>query len=344
MLIPEKINVQSPRARQEVSAWLQGFGLDYGADAQATFVLRQEEELLATGSRSGNVFKYFAVTAARQGENLSGSLLTALMADALSQGISHWFIFSAPEQAALFQQSGFQEIIVNPYGALLEGGSGSIQRFMDRLKESLGPARGTRGAIVMNLNPLTLGHLYLIEQARHQVDELVIFLVEEDLSVFPFKDRMAILQEAIAHMAGVRALPGGPYLISRATFPTYFLKRSDENLMAYTHTDAEIFGRYYAQALGISRRFVGEEPLDPVTAAYNDALKAELPGYGVGLQVIPRLEMAGGPISASRVRQHLARGERAQALALVPAATAKYLDSAAGKMVIARIQSKEGTK
>ena len=40
------------------------------------------------------------------------------------------------------------------------------------------------GAVVMNCNPLTLGHRYLIEQALKQCDYLMIFVVQEDKSFF----------------------------------------------------------------------------------------------------------------------------------------------------------------
>lgn len=345
MLTPQKINLAKKRATDEIGSWLKDqFGINYGRDAEATFVIRQGEDLIATASRAGNVFKYFGISEAFQGENLSGILLGALIDEAFSQGIYHYFIFTSPDKLKLFKSSGLTEVISNRYAALLEGGSSNITGYMAHLRQSLGEPVGTRGAIVMNLNPLTRGHLYLIQESRKKVDELIIFLVEEDLSVFPFEDRLAILREAVRDLPGVRVLPGGPYIISQATFPTYFLKQADENLPAYTTTDAGIFGKYYAGELGISRRFVGEEPLDPVTGAYNEALAGELDKYGVVLEVIPRIELAGGVISASRVRRHLAKGELEQARELIPEATWNYLQSEKGRHIIEKIRSKEAEK
>lgn len=345
MFTPQKINLSRKRVTDEVDQWLQEkFHIRYGRDADATFVIREDEEIIATASRAGNVFKYFGICKDYQGENLSGILLGALIDEAFAQGIYHYFIFTSPDNIKIFKGSGFKEVIDNHYAALLEGGRGSISAYMANLKEELGEPRGTRGAIVMNLNPMTKGHLYLIEEARKQVDELLIFLVEEDLSVFPFADRLSIVQAAVRQLPDVRVLPGGPYIISQATFPTYFLKKADENLPAYTTTDAGIFGKYFAGELGITRRFVGEEPLDIVTSAYNEALAKELEKYGVTLTVIPRVERTGGVISASRVRRHLARGEWEAARDLVPEATWQYLESEAGRRVIEAIRAKEGTK
>lgn len=345
MYTPQKINLTRKRVTAEVDNWLQeNFHIKYGHDADATFVIRQDEDLIATASRSGNVFKYFGIGKDYRGENLSGILLGALIDEAFEQGIYHYFIFTSPDNIKLFKGSGFKEVIENRYAALLEGGRGNITDYMDRLKLELGEPKGSRGAIVMNLNPMTKGHLYLIEEAKKTVDELIIFLVEEDLSVFPFEDRLAIAREAVKTMPGVRVLPGGPYIISQATFPTYFLKKVDENLPAYTTTDAGIFGKYYAAELGISHRFVGEEPLDIVTSIYNEALAEELQKYGVELHVIRRKELTGVVISASRVRRHLAAGEMAEARELVPEATWQYLESDKGKLIIAKIKEKEEQK
>lgn len=341
MYTAEMINLGSLRAKKEVREWLSGeVDVSYGP-ADATAVIREEGRLIATGSRTGNVFKFFGIAPGHQGENLSGVLLNALMAEAYAHGIYHFFIFTMPDRAGQFQGSGFREIIRNEYAALLESGNQSIGDFMADLNRTLGEPRGKRGAVVMNLNPMTLGHRFLMEEAKKAVDELVIFLVEEDLSVFPFRDRLAILRAEIHDMPGVSAVAGGPYMVSRATFPTYFLKKADEDLPAYTTTDAGIFGKYYAKSLGITERFVGEEPLDPVTAAYNEALAKELGKYGVALQVIPRKEMGGGPISASRVRRLLAEGRTREAMALLPEATRAFLLTTAGKAIIDKIRMED---
>lgn len=342
MLQAEKINLKSRRSTTEVKNWLaQEVNLNYGLDADTTFVIRSGGKIIATASRSGSVFKYFGVDSAHQGENITSTLLGALMDDAFQQGIYHYFIFTSPENRVLFESAGFHLVIQNEYACLLEGGVSSIDEFMAGLKAQLSTPRGTRGAIVMNLNPMTKGHLYLIEDARQKVDELIVFIVEEDASVFPFSQRLTIAKEATKHLSGVTVLPGGPYMISQATFPTYFLKKTDENLAAYTATDAGIFANYYAKNLEISDRFVGEEPLDPVTAAYNEALAKVLRTEGIGFYILPRLAYKGSVISASRVRAHLAKGEMKEALDLVPHATATYLTTDQGQEIIAQLREEE---
>lgn len=346
MAIVQRINLKRPKAVEEVRQWLKDlFDLTYGEDADVTFIVRNEEgELIASASRSGNVFKYFGICSAYQGENLSGQLIGALIDDAFLKGIYHYFIFTKPDKAYAFLGNGFKKIMENEYAALLEGGNRSIAAYMDQLKVKLGEGSGNRGAIVMNLNPMTLGHRYLIEEAAKKVDDLIVFIVEEDKSVFPFATRLKIAQEALADLPNVRVVPGGPYIISQATFPTYFLKRMDDNLIAYTRTDAGLFGKYYAGELGITQRFVGEEPLDLVTNAYNEALTLELARYNVALHIIPRKRDEVDVISASRVRRLLAADEMEKVEKLVVPATYEFLRSPLGEETIEKIKEEEEAK
>ena len=48
------------------------------------------------------------------------------------------------------------------------------------------------GAVVVNCNPFTLGHKFLIEESSKRVDTLIVFVVSEDESVFTFNERFAI--------------------------------------------------------------------------------------------------------------------------------------------------------
>ena len=110
-----------------------------------------------------------------------------------------------------------------------------------------------------------------------------------------------MVRRGVADLANVVVLSGGRYAVSSLTFPSYFTK--EENLAkAHTAIDAEIFCRHIAPALGVTRRFVGTEPLSAVTAVYNETLKGRLPRAGIEVTELARLEKDGAPVSASRVR------------------------------------------
>lgn len=181
------------------------------------------------------------------------------------------------------------------------------------------------GAIVMNCNPFTLGHQYLIEYAAQNVDYLYIFVVEEDKSFFKFEDRIFLVREGTKHLSNVKVLPSGQFIISSNTFSEYFDKANLQGTKVDTSLDVEIFATQIAPTLDISIRFVGEEPLDPVTNQYNLSMKQILPKYGLELKEIPRKEMDGGVISASRVRKCLEEKLWDDIKRMVPATTYNFL-------------------
>lgn len=185
------------------------------------------------------------------------------------------------------------------------------------------------GAIVMNANPFTLGHRWLVEQAARQCDWLHLFVVKEDASCFSYHDRFTLIEKGIAGIDKVTLHPGSAYLISRATFPGYFLKEQGVVDDCHSQIDLQIFRERLAPALQITHRFVGTEPLCSLTRSYNQRMKAllEAPGDAPPVEVVElaRIEKNGGPISASRVRE-LYRQRNWQAVAaLVPPGTLSFL-------------------
>ena len=181
------------------------------------------------------------------------------------------------------------------------------------------------GSIVMNCNPFTLGHRYLIEQSSSKVEKLFIFVVEEDKSIFPFADRIELVRKGTADLPNVTVLPSGKFIISSLTFTDYFEKSWLQDRVIDPSIDVQIFGEYIAPAVGINVRFAGEEPLDNVTKQYNETMARILPKYGVDFEVIQRKEFAGEVISTSRVRRLLEIKDFEGISRLVPAITLNYL-------------------
>jgi [citrate (pro-3S)-lyase] ligase len=184
---------------------------------------------------------------------------------------------------------------------------------------------GEIGAIVMNCNPFTLGHQYLVEYAAERMSHLYVFVVEEDLSIFPFEDRFLLVQQGVEHLGNVTVVPSGQFIISKATFKEYFIKETQQDTVIDASQDLSIFADSIAPALRISTRFVGEEPTDNVTRQYNVAMMAILPQKGIAVKVIPRREQRGEPISASKVRKLLEGADFDGISELVPITTLDYL-------------------
>ncbi|MDR1318888.1 MAG: adenylyltransferase/cytidyltransferase family protein, partial [Treponema sp.] len=247
----------------------------------------------------------------------------------------------------LFQNLGFYAVAKTDDVLLMENKKNGIASFVASLginsggvnsvgAESVPPesappeASGLpAGAVVMNCNPFTRGHQYLIENAARQCARLRVFVVSENKSAFPADARYRLVREGTAHIKNVLVHPTGPYLISSATFPDYFLKDSLNAASSIqsinTLLDLTIFAEGFAKPLGINRRFVGTEPFDPVTAGYNRQMKEVLPRFGIEVIEIDRLEEEGEAVSASRVRRLLKEGKLEEIRALVPETTYDYL-------------------
>lgn len=181
------------------------------------------------------------------------------------------------------------------------------------------------GAIIMHCNPFTKGHRYLIETARKSVDLLLLFVLEEDQSFFSFKDRFEMVKLGTEDLEDVYVLPSGKFIVSSLTFPEYFVKDQKPDILINAAEDVEIFANYIAPALGISKRFVGTEPIDQVTAQYNQLLKTVLPRYGIELIEIERLQGTDGVVTATKVREYLRKKEYKKLKELLPDSTYYFI-------------------
>jgi len=298
-------------------------GLEADLNTERTVLIWDDNALIATGSRQGNLLKCIAVDENRQGEGLTATVLTQLRQDAFSAGLKHLFLYTKPKNELQFSSLFFYPIAKTDRVLLMENVPNGIGSFLDSLPVS--PCSGKVGAAVMNCNPFTLGHRYLIETAAKQCDRLYIFVLSEEQGIFPAADRLALVQAGVRDLENVTVLPTGPYLISSATFPTYFLKDRDSAGPVHCLLDIEIFTKYFVPKFGISVRFVGTEPLSAMTDQYNQALLQHLPSRGIELKQIPRLEQKGTPISASAVRALLNTGQEETLQKLVPETTFRYL-------------------
>lgn len=303
-------------------AFLSRMGLEADEQVQSTVLVWDGDTLIATGSRQDHILKCIAVDASRQGEGLTATVLSALRGDAFSAGHDHLFLYTKPRNKWMFQSLFFYPVAQTADVLLMENRKDGIGSFLRSLPKAPGE---TVGAAVMNCNPFTLGHRYLIETAAKECDRLYVFVLSEDKSQFSAALRMELVRRGTEDLPNVTVLPTGPYLISSATFPTYFLKDREQATQVQCALDIQVFAKHFAPHFGITRRYVGTEPLSLMTARYNEALKQLLPGAGIELREIPRLESGAEPISASRVRQLLEEKNWPALESLLPQTTLDYL-------------------
>lgn len=329
-LIIKRVTVQKdPRRREAVDLFLHQHQLSLEADCERVIVAEDQRRIVGCGAIAGCVLKCIAADPSLQGEGLSLKLLTELMTLAYELGRSELFLFTKPDNAALFSSAGFWPIArAGDQAVLMENSRERLARYCRQLTMYRQPGEKI-GAIVMNANPFTLGHRWLVEQAARQCDWLHLFVVKEDASFFSYQDRVALIEQGIAGIANVTLHPGSAYLISRATFPGYFLKDKGVVDDCHCQIDLQLFREHLAPALQITHRFVGSEPLCSLTRNYNLRMKEllEAPGETPAIQVVEleRVEKDGAPISASRVRKLYKERQWSAIAPLVPPGTLSFL-------------------
>ncbi|SHK31343.1 [citrate (pro-3S)-lyase] ligase [Hathewaya proteolytica DSM 3090] len=335
----ERINLSNSKEREELVLFLKENQLDLDNNVDYSVVIRENGKIKATCSKSKNVLKCFAVSSELRGEGISEALITELNNKLFEEGIYHSFIFTKPLNIPIFQGLNYKLIAQVENVALLENGMCNINSYLQKLKEKHHLEDSiSRSALVMNCNPFTKGHRFLIEQASKESDEVLVFIVQEDKSVFPFNVRYRLVKEGVKDLQNVKVIEGGPYIISSATFPSYFLREESKVLKAYTELDSEIFAKYFCQILNIEKRYVGEEPYCNVTRQYNESLKSIFSKYNKELVVIPRKEDKNQAISASRVRNMIRGDDWEGIVELVPTVTYDFLLSTEAESIIFKIR------
>ena len=347
--------------RRRVEAFLHASGLRLAPLDRYVVVTRDEDsdEILAGGGLDGNVIKCVAVSESARSEGLMNILVSRLISLSREDGCECVKAFTKPENVGIFKSLGFSLLAASPKAVLMENGRGGLPEYERYLRSLARPGRN--GAIVMNANPFTKGHRWIIGQAAAKVDNLYVIVVKEDRSRFSYAERKAMIEAGCAGIHNVVVCEGSDYAISAATFPTYFLKRLDDATDTQIALDLDLFVNHIAAPLGVTIRFAGSEPEDALTRRYNELMaetfspvatvspvavvrqahqpvEATLPWQTslasgtlrqaqrpVHFVEIPRLEAAAKPISASALRRALDTGDLGAAIEYAHPASVPYL-------------------
>jgi [citrate (pro-3S)-lyase] ligase len=334
----ERISKNDQHRLAELKDFLSKQGLRFDNTIEYTIAFYAEDKIIGTGSIEGKVLKCIAVDNEYQGMGVTNKILTSLINEQYNRGRYHFFIFTKPENSNIFKDLGFYEIAQVPQKvALFENDSKGMGKFVEKLSKKKLEGKAV-SSIVVNCNPFTLGHRYLIEKASRESDVLHVFVVSEDKSVFPSEVRYKLVEQGMKHLKNVVLHKGEDYIISSATFPSYFLKKQDEAVKLHTLLDIEIFIKYIVPALGINRRYVGEEPLCEVTKVYNGTMKELLPKSLVEVVEVPRIFIGDDAVSASRVRSLIKEDRFTEVKDLVPETTYDFLLSEEAEAIIKKIK------
>ncbi|EIB98922.1 [citrate (pro-3S)-lyase] ligase [Pantoea sp. ARC270] len=329
----ETVDTRHVTLREEIRLFLAGNGLGMDEDIEQFVVARCKRDLVACAGIAGNTLKCVAVESGWRGTALGLKIVHEAEVQAIQNGEHQLFLLTTPERVKAFRGCGFYPLVtLDNRATLMENTPVGIDHYCRKLRAHHRVQADHVGAIVMNANPFTSGHRYLIEQAAHSCDWLHIFVVEEDLSAFSFQERFAMVQAGARHIPNASVHPGSRYIISRGTFPGYFLKEKQIVNDVFAAIDLILFRRYIAPALNITQRFVGTEPFCKVTAHYNHAMhnwledEAIMADAIINVTEIARITDENNlPISASAVRAALKRKDMDAVKRMVPATTLPFL-------------------
>ena len=300
--------------------------------------------IIGTGSCFGNTLRCLAVSHEHRGEGLTNKIISHLIQYQFERGNFHLFIYTKYTTYHLFKDLGFYEIVrIKDQIVFMENKKTGFNDYLNELSktklnnDNKNPKK--IASIVMNANPFTLGHQYLIEKASKENDILHLFIVSEDKSVVPFNIRKKLIKEGTSHLKNIIYHDTGPYIISSSTFPSYFQKDEKDVIESHANLDIEIFVKI-AKVLDINVRYVGEEPTSLVTGIYNQLMEKKLPENGIKCIEVPRKVDKDGNevISASEVRKEIKEGNIEKIKNMVPECNYKFFMSEEGKDVINRIK------
>lgn len=332
----EIIDLENPLDVKLLKGFLQGLDFSFHPESVDYSILlyNLNGELIGTGSSQKNVLKYVAV-ATKFRETTAFSRIVSHLTERIVPLYKTVFVFTKPRNVLVFKGLGFKHIATaEPLFSLLEYGTKTIRDFQRELLSYKQKAETTNiASIVVNCNPFTNGHKYLIEKAASENEWLYLFVVQEDFSVFPFEIRWEMIKEGTAHLKNVCMIPGGDYIVSGKTFPYYFLKGIDEKerVTRQGELDIDVFRQFIVPVLGIAKRYVGTETYCSTTAAYNQAMKKLLPEKGVELIEIERVKGRVKDelqfISASKIRTAIQNDELDRYFDFLPQSTRSFLFS-----------------
>lgn len=367
-----KVSTSDSDTNEQIVTLLEAEGIHKDKNLDYTCAMFDDDmQVIATGSCFSNTLRCLAVSSAHQGEGLMNQIITHLISVQFSRGNTHLFLYTKCSSAPFFADLGFYEIAtIKNQIVFMENKRNGFSSYLEKLEQdsaiqnTLTESNATNlqktigsiktAALVINANPFTLGHQYLIEKASRENDILHLFIVEEDASLIPFSIRKKLVIEGTSHLPNIIYHDSGPYIISNATFPGYFQKDEQAVMESHAELDLAIFIKI-AEKLHITKRYIGEEPFSETTGLYNQIMAKKLPSNGIDCIIVPRKQYTDTknketndtkdmsshsfPISASTVRQTIKEGNFTLLKHLVPEATLQYFESEEALPVIKKIQA-----
>lgn len=307
---------------------------------EEVFGIFDNDKLIATGSRFKNILKCIAVDSNYQGTNVFNELITCLYDEVFHAGYTACYVYTKESAKKAFSYLGFKELehVDDKLYFMEKSALGFGAYLSDLAKRKV--AGEKIAAIVMNANPFTKGHEHLVSLASKENDVVHVFVLSEDMSIFPCAERMELVKTGTEFFKNVYVHSTSSYMVSAATFPSYFLKEDEDVTITQARLDARLFKNHIAPVLNIKIRYVGSEPYSAATNIYNQALKKEF-NNDLQLKIIDRISVNENIISASKVRKLLSENRLEEVKKYVPETTYNFLLTKKGQEIINKLIDKD---
>ena len=162
-----KISPNDRFANSQIEKLLQEEGIRRDPNLDYTCGMYDEDmNIIATGSLFGNTLRCMAVSHLHQGEGLMNEIVTHLIEIQFERGNTHLFLYTKCDTAKFFGNLGFSEIArVSDQLVFMENKRTGFSDYLKKLQNSCPENAQNIAALVMNANPFTNGHLYLVKKA-----------------------------------------------------------------------------------------------------------------------------------------------------------------------------------
>ncbi|MFP7699558.1 GNAT family N-acetyltransferase [Candidatus Phytoplasma pyri] len=318
ILISDKKNLY------KINNFLKNQGLKKDIVDDFGVIFAENQEIIGTVGRYRNNLKCLAIAQEYQNHNIANQLITFMIEKIYQKGFNEVFVFTKNDYFFIFKNLGFELIYGNENFGFFTNRHDLFLKYIDYLHNQT-KISSNSGIIVINANPFTKGHEYLIKQSLKISDIIYLIVVKEEGSFFDYQKRLEMVKLGVNNIKNVIVLEGSNYLISKNVFPSYFLPSTEEVIKQQTILDTYIFINYIAKALKVKKRFVGEEPYSLTTYHYNNTMKNILKQNNLELIIFPRLKFKNKYISATQVRKLFVLGQFDKLSSLIPETTLNYL-------------------
>ncbi len=136
MYFSDEINKKNELDIKQISDFLSEFDVEYDYPDK-TFVIREDGNIIASGSADNNILKYFFTKAGYSGLGLINIIYKSLLDYMISNNHLEYFVFTSTNNKTIFKSLGLNEVISTDMVSLFEGGFSNYNKWINKIKEEI---------------------------------------------------------------------------------------------------------------------------------------------------------------------------------------------------------------